>query len=362
MDGVEMFEDLIRDWPGESVVIRYDAGTATWMFIARHATRNGASGGGTRMKVYPTPADGLIDAMRLSEAMSLKMAIAEAPHGGGKAVLAVPAIPQGEARRRLLHAYGDLVESLGGSFVTAPDVNTDDRDMDVISERTRYAYGRTERNGGAGSTGPDTAVGVFHGIRAAVEHAFGSPDLADRTIVIQGAGGVGGVLCELLREVGADVGVADIDAARVRDLAAKTGARVVEPATALQEACDVLAPCAMGGVLSAETIPTLRCRIVAGAANNQLATPEDGERLRAAGILYAPDFVINAGGVLHVVALEMEGWSRERLDDALEGIGRTLREVFVAAETGGIATNVAAERLATERLAGRPAAAVRAED
>ena len=128
-----MFEDLIRDWPGESVVIHYDKTADTWMFIAKHATRNGASGGGTRMKVYPTPADGLLDAMRLSEAMSLKMAIAGAPHGGGKAVLAVPEIPQGDARRRLLHAYGDLVESLGGSFVTAPDVNTDDHDMDVIS-------------------------------------------------------------------------------------------------------------------------------------------------------------------------------------------------------------------------------------
>jgi leucine dehydrogenase len=357
-----MFEDLIRDWPGESVVMRYEAAADTWMFIAKHATRNGASGGGTRMKVYPTPADGLVDAMRLSEAMSLKMAIAGAPHGGGKAVLAVPEIPQGDARRRLLHAYGDLVESLGGSFVTAPDVNTDDRDMDVIAQRTRYAFGRTEGNGGAGSTGPDTAVGVFHGIRAAVAHVFGSPDLTGRTVAVQGAGGVGGVLTGLLREAGASVGVADIDADRAAALAASTGARVLDPATVLQEPCDVLAPCAMGGILNAETIPTLRCRIVAGAANNQLATAEDGDRLRDAGILYAPDFVINAGGVLHVVALEMQGWSRERLDDALEGIGRTLGEVFAMAEADGISTSVAAERLAADRLAGRAAAVTHAAD
>jgi leucine dehydrogenase len=351
-----MFEELIRDWAGESVVIRHDAGTNTWIFIAKHATRNGASGGGTRMKVYATPADGLLDAMRLSEAMSLKMAIAGAPHGGGKAVLAVPQIPVGEARRRLLLAYGDLVESLGGSFLTAPDVNTDDHDMDVISERTRFAYGKTEGAGGAGSTGPDTAVGVFHGIRAAVGHVFGSPDLAGRTVVVQGAGGVGGVLTGLLREAGASVGVADIDTRKAQGIAAATGARILEPATVLQEPCDVLAPCAMGGILNAESIPTLRCRIVAGAANNQLAAPEDGERLRAAGILYAPDFVINAGGVLHVVALEMQGWSRERLDEALAGIGRTLGEVFEAAEANGIPTSVAAERLATDRLAGRVAA------
>jgi leucine dehydrogenase len=352
-----MFEDLIRDWPGESVVIRYDAATETWMFIAKHATRNGASGGGTRMKVYPTPADGLRDAMRLSEAMSLKMAIAGAPNGGGKAVLAVREIPQGEARRRLLYAYGDLVESLGGSFRTAPDVNTDDHDMDILSERTRFAYGRTEGNGGAGSTGPDTAVGVFHGIRAAVRHVFGSDTLAGRSVVVQGAGGVGGVLVGLLADAGATVAVADIDASRAEALAAATGARVVDAATVLEEPCDVLSPCALGGVLDAETIGRLRCRIVAGAANNQLATADDGERLRQAGILYAPDFVINAGGVLHVVALEMEGWSRARLDAALAGIGDTLETLFRAAEADGIATDVAAQRLAAARLAANPGTA-----
>jgi leucine dehydrogenase len=346
-----MFEELIRAWPGEAVLIARDQPSDAWIFIARHATRNGASGGGTRMKVYPTPTDGLLDAMRLSEAMSLKMAIAGAPHGGGKAVLAVPEIPQGEARRRLLLAYGDLVESLGGSFKTAPDVNTDDRDMDVVAERTRHAYGRTEANGGAGSTAPDTAVGVFHGIRAAVAHAFGSPDLTGRRVAIQGAGGVGGVLAGLLAEAGADVAVADVSAGRASAVADATGARVVDPARVLEERCDVLAPCALGGILDAQRISRLQCRIVAGAANNQLATADDGERLRQAGILYAPDFVLNAGGVLHVVALEMEGWTRDRLDDALAGIGRTLEEVFRMAEAEGIATDVAAERLAAARLA-----------
>lgn len=346
-----MFEDLIRAWSGRAVVIRYEPDLDMWMFIALHARRHGASGGGTRLKVYPTPSDGLRDAMRLAEAMSLKMAIAGAPHGGGKAVLAVPEIPRGDARRRLLHAYGDLVESLGGSFVTAPDVNTDDRDMDVLAERTRFAYGRTEAAGGSGSTGPDTAVGVFHGIRAAVRHAFGSDDLAGRRIVVQGAGGVGGTLVEMLAGAGASVAVADVDPERAAAIARSTGAEVVDPATVLQEACDVLAPCALGGILDAATIASLRCRIVAGAANNQLATEADGERLRAAGILYAPDFVMNAGGVLHVVALEMRGWSREQLDAALAGIGSTLEEVFRLAEAQGIATNVAAERLAERRLA-----------
>ena len=342
-----MLEDLIRTWDGEAVVIRYHAPADTWMFIALHSTRGGAAGGGTRMKVYPTPADGLADAMRLAQAMTLKLSVAGGPNGGGKAVLVVPAIPQGERRRELLLAYGDLVESLHGAFRTAPDINTDDHDMDVLAERTRHAFGRTDANGGAGSTAPDTAVGVFHGIRAALAHVFGSDDPRGRSVVVQGAGGVGGVLTRMLAEAGAEVAVADIDPERARAVAAASGARVLPPEQALTEPCDVLAPCALGSVLNETSIPGLRCRIVAGAANNQLATPADADRLRDAGILYAPDFVINAGGVLHVVGLEMEHWSADRLADRLEGIGRTLSDIFAAAEAEGITTEAAAVRLAT---------------
>jgi leucine dehydrogenase len=347
---MHVFEDLIRGWDGNAVVIRYHAPADTWMFIAMHASRNGAAGGGTRMKVYGTPADGLADAMRLAEAMTYKMSIAGAPHGGGKAVLAVPAIPEGEARRELLLAYGDLVESLAGAFKTAPDVNTNDQDMDVISERTSHAYGRSDAHGGAGSTAPDTAVGVYHGIRSALAHVFGTEDPRGRSVIVQGAGGVGGVLVGMLADAGADVAVADVDATRAEQVARATGARVLPADRAMTEPCDVFAPCALGGILNEVSIPNLRCRIVAGAANNQLATAEDAERLRAGGILYAPDFVINAGGVLHVVALEMEGWSRARLDDELAGIGRTLAEIFATADDEGITTEAAALRLAKERM------------
>jgi leucine dehydrogenase len=296
--------------------------------------------------------------MRLSEAMSRKLAIAGAPNGGGKAVLAVPVIPEGEERRHLLHAYGDLIESLRGTFRTAPDVNTDDHDMDVIAERTGHVFGRTEAAGGAGSTAPDTAVGVFHGIEAGVDHIFGSPDLHGRTVVVQGVGGVGGTLARMLAAEGALVAVSDIDGERAAALAAEIGARVVAPERALAESCDVLSPCALGGILDSTTIPVLRCRIVAGAANNQLATPDDAARLQEAGILFAPDFVINAGGVLHVLGLEIEGWSRERLDDALRGIGRTLADVFRTADADGISTEAAAQRLADERIRGREVAAI----
>jgi leucine dehydrogenase len=347
-----LLEDLIRDWDGEAVVTHYDRGSRTWIFIAIHSTVLGPAGGGTRMKVYPTLADGLADAMRLAQAMTRKLAVLDAPRGGGKAVLAVPEIPHGEPRRRLLHAYGDLVESLAGAFRTGPDVNTDDRDMDVIGERTQWAAGKTEAAGGAGSSAPDTAVGVYHGIRAALAHVTGSPDVRGRTIAVQGVGGVGRVLVRMLADEGASVVIADVDSSRATELARKTGARVVEPDAILAEPADVFAPCALGGILDRESIPRLRCRIVAGAANNQLETAEDAQRLHEAGILYAPDFVINGGGVLHVLGLEIEHWTRGHLDERLAGIGDTLTTIFRTADAEGITTEQAAERLADARLAG----------
>jgi leucine dehydrogenase len=347
-------ETLIRDWPGEAVVSHYDPASGAWMFIAMHSTVLGPAGGGTRMKVYPSLPDALTDAMRLAEAMTRKMAILDAPRGGGKAVLAVPEVPEGQARRRLLLAYGDLVASLRGAFHTGPDVNTDDRDMDVVAERTEFASGRTEANGGAGSSAPDTAVGVHHGIRASLEHVTGSPEVRGRTIAIQGVGGVGSVLARRLADEGASVVVADADPRRAVEVARETGGRVVSPDAVLAEPCDVLAPCALGGVLDADTIPRLRCRIVAGAANNQLATIADATRLQAAGILYAPDFVINGGGVLHVLGLEVLGWTRDQLEDRLHGIGRTLTDIYRIAAGEGITTEVAAERLADERIARGP--------
>jgi leucine dehydrogenase len=346
-----LLEDLIRDWDGEAVVAHYDRESRTWMFIAIHSSVLGPAGGGTRMKVYPTPADGLADAMRLAEGMTRKMAVLDAPRGGGKAVLAVPEIPHGEPRRRLLHAYGDLVESLAGSFRTGPDVNTDDHDMDVVGERTQWAAGKTEAAGGAGSSAPDTAVGVYHGIRSALAHVTGLPDVRGRTVAIQGVGGVGSVLVRLLAADGAQVVVADVDSERAAELARETGARIVAADVIVDEPCDVFAPCALGGILSKDTIPRLRCRIVGGAANNQLATADDAQRLHEAGILYAPDFVINGGGVLHVLGLEIEHWTREHLDERLAGIGDTLSAIFRAAEAEGITTELAAERLADERIA-----------
>ncbi|MGI9092406.1 MAG: Glu/Leu/Phe/Val dehydrogenase dimerization domain-containing protein [Mycobacteriales bacterium] len=348
-------EELIAGWDGEGVVSHYDAEHGAWMFIGVHSTRLGPACGGTRMRVYDTPADGLSDAMRLAAGMTFKCAVAGLPTGGGKAVLAVPELPVGADRQDLLHRYGDLVEMLRGTYRTGPDMNTNGPDMDVIGERTAYAFGRSSGNGGRGSSGPDTAVGVWHGIRAAVAHAAGSAELTDRTVLVQGVGGVGGELVELLVKDGARVAVSDLDGERVADLQQRFGVMAVPAGAVVDTDCDVYAPCATGAVLCAETIPQLRCRIVAGAANNQLATPADAARLRAAGILYAPDFVINAGGALHLIGLELLGWSDATLADRLAGIGTTLTEIFTHADAQGTTTEEAAEAVALVRLDGGPA-------
>ncbi len=343
-----MFEQLLRDWDGEHAVIRHDAESGAWIFVCVHSTALGPAGGGTRMRVYPTPADGLADAMRLSRAMTQKMAAAAAPRGGGKAVLAVPELPQGEARRRLLRRYGELVASLGGSYHTAGDMNITPADLDVIAETCPYVFGTS---GGGGDSGRGTARGVHHGIRAAVEHVFGSPDLAGRTIVVQGCGAVGALLARGLADEGARVLVSDVDAGR----AAATGLETLAPEDALAAECDVYAPCAVGGTLTAETIPLLRCRIVAGSANNQLGEPADAERLRERGILYAPDYVINAGGVIQLLGLEERGWDEAELEAGLAAIGDTLRELFREADEAGIAPTEAAERLVERRISRRAA-------
>jgi len=342
-----VFEELFERWDGEQAVVRYDRESGGWIFVCVHSTVLGPAAGGTRLRVYPTPADGLADAMKLSRAMTVKWAGANLPSGGGKAVLAVPELPTGDARRELLLRYGDVVQSLGGLYRTAGDMNITPNDLDVVHERCDWVYGTTT---GGGNSGRGTAIAVHAGLEASAEHVFGSPDLKGRSVLVQGAGAVGEVLVRLLHDDGADVLVSDVDEARAR----ATGATVISPADVYDTECDIYSPCAVGGTLNAETIPRLRCKIVGGSANNQLAEPEDAARLHERGILYAPDFIINAGGIIQLYLLEDRGASEDEMQRALRGVGDTLRDIF--ARGGDPAT--AAEQLAAERIAQKRAEAV----
>ncbi|MEP6759555.1 MAG: Glu/Leu/Phe/Val dehydrogenase dimerization domain-containing protein [Actinomycetota bacterium] len=347
-----MFEERLQAWDGEELVARFDAPTGTWMFVAVHSTVLGPAMGGTRMKTYPSAEEAAGDALRLSQAMSMKQAAAGLPYGGGKAVLAVPAVPPrgSDERRAIVRRYAELVGSLRGTYVTAADMNTGPADMDMIAETTSFVLGRSPANGGAGDPGEGTAIGVFHAIRAACRHAFGTDDLSARSVLVQGAGSVGARLITELREAGARVMATDVDLTRV----AVTGAEPVDLQAALTTPCDVFAPCATGGVFSAETIPALACRVVAGAANNQLATLADGGRLQERGILYTPDYVANAGGVIWLAGYETLGWDDAHMRARLAAIEQTLADIFTAAETNATTTAEAADRLAKARIeAGR---------
>jgi leucine dehydrogenase len=351
-----MLEELLRGWDGEELVVRRVPDLDAWILIGVHSTRLGPAGGGTRMRVYPGFEDAVRDALRLSGAMTVKMAAAGLDMGGGKGVLAVPSLPApgSPERRDLLLRYADLIQALGGTYQTACDMNTVPADMDVIGERTTHVFGRSEAAGGPGSSAPATGVGVFHALRATVARAFGSDDLSGRSVLVQGVGGVGATLAEKLTEAGAALFLADADADRAEETARRLGATAVPAASALEADVDVVSPNAVGAVLNADSIPRLRARAVVGGANNQLATPGDAGRLRDAGILYAPDFVVNAGGVLHLLGVERLGWSQAQLDERLAGIADTLNRVFDTAEAEGITTEDAAERFAHARIAAAP--------
>ncbi len=349
-------ESLLHAWDGEDVVIRHDRPTDAWILIAIHSTRLGPAGGGTRMKPYPSLADALRDAQRLAESMTYKFALSGLPRGGGKAVLAVPDGLTEKARAGLLRRYGTLVAQLGGLYSTGPDVGTTALDMDIIAETgAPYVFGRSLERGGAGDSGPATAIGVLAAMRLTCVRLFGTEDLAGRRIVVQGAGSVGLPLLRLLHEEGADVAYGDVNPLAYERAHAELGLIHIPPETLYDAECDVFAPCALGGVLNEVTIPRLRCRAVVGSANNQLATPEDADRLAARGILYAPDFVVNSGGAVWLLGRESLGWSAAEAEEHItDTVRRTLERVYSLAEERAVTTTAAALAVAEERLAAGP--------
>jgi leucine dehydrogenase len=344
------------EWDGEALVLRHDAPTGAWIAIAVHSTRLGPAVGGTRLRAYPDLADAVADAERLAAGMTLKFAVPGMPWGGGKAVIAVPGPLDPAARAELLGRYGGLVASLGGLYRTAPDVGTTSEDMDVIGATAGpFVFGRTPAAGGAGSSGPATAVGVFAAIGVVCGRLFGDPSPRGRRVLVQGAGSVGGALIGLLRAAGAEVSFSDVDAAAIARWRDAGGVPFVEADEVAGAPCDVYAPCALGGVLDAETIPRLVCRAVAGGANNQLATPADAAHLRARGILYAPDFVASVGGAMAGVLMEADGLGRARAEaEVAARVRDALERVFEIAAAEGVTTDAAARRLAEERLAAGP--------
>jgi leucine dehydrogenase len=302
------------------------------------------------------------DALRLSRAMTFKSAVAGLPLGGGKGVIMLPAgtpAPTDEHRRDVLLDFGETVQMLDGAYLTAEDVGTSEPDMQVISDATRYVTGLAIERGGSGDPSPWTALGVEAAVRVACERVFASASLEGRSAAVVGVGSVGGRLAELLAEGGAQLVLADIDERR-RPLADRLGARWTDPGSALTADVDVLAPCALGGVLNDDTVPLLRCRAIAGAANNQLADDAVEEQLAARGILWVPDFVANAGGVVNIaVELEPEGYDTGRAETRVRAIGDTIRTVLDHAEATGSTPLAAALEIARRRVAeaASPAAA-----
>jgi leucine dehydrogenase len=323
-------QKLIEAWSGESVVTRYDHAAQTWMFIAIHDTTLGAAMGGCRMKVYGGPEEALHDAMRLAEGMTYKWATIGFDLGGGKSVLAVPRRLEGREREALFRRFGRLIDSLKGAYACGPDLGTTPEDMAVIARETRHVHGGT-RQGETADPGPYTALGVWAGMRSAARQVFGDGQLAGRSVLIEGVGDVGIPLARLLQESGARILVSDIDDERAAAVAAEVGGEVVAAERVYETPCDVYAPCAVGATLSAETVAVLQCRIVAGSANNQLAEPEDAERLHARGILYAPDYVINAGGATALPLLGRGEHTEDEIRERVRGFERALDEIFTEA-------------------------------
>ncbi len=321
----------------EAVHFVHHRASGLHLIIAVHSTALGPAAGGTRYAAYPQLADATGDALRLARGMSYKNAMAGLPMGGGKAVLWRRADTQ--KTDALLEALGDAVEALGGRYVTAEDVGMTEHDMLVVARRTAHVAGLPAGAGAVGGNpGPATALGVFGGIEAAVAHRLGRAGLKGVHVALQGCGSVGSALAERLAAAGARLTLADQAPDRARALAAKLGGHAVPAAEIATVAADVFSPNALGGVLNAATIDALDVAIVAGAANNQLATPAEGARLAARGILYAPDYVINAGGIINVVHEYRRDGGPETVAAAISAIGPRLASLFAEAEACGLPT------------------------
>ena len=341
------FFEQIRESHHEQVVFCHDADAGLNAIIAIHDTTLGPALGGTRMWPYKTTEEAFVDALRLSEGMTYKAAVANLALGGGKAVIIGD--PRKDKTEALLRAHGRFVNTLCGRYITAEDVGISVQDMEYVYMETEWVTGIQSKPLGSGDPSPVTAYGVYHGIRASCKRKLGSDDLEGVRVAVQGAGHVGYYLCEDLADQGAILTITDIDEARVQRVVNDFGATSVSPDAIYGVECDVFAPCALGAILNDDTIPQLQCSVVAGAANNQLAEDRHGDMLVDKGILYAPDYVINAGGLINVYG-EIAGYGLRRGKEKAEEIYDTLLSIYDIAEEESIPTYRAADRLAQQRL------------
>lgn len=333
-EGVHMFEDKASGLKA---------------IIAVHSTALGPAAGGCRMWNYDTGEEALRDALRLSQGMSFKNAMAGLPLGGGKGV--IWGNSKTDKSPALFEAFGRAIESLNGSYYTAEDVGISPKDMEIVATQTKYVAGLDQGDAASGDPSPITALGVYRGIKASAKRVFGTDDLSGRTIAVQGVGHVGGYLCDHLAEEGATLIITDIDEALLKDVSARTGAKVVATDEIYDQYVDIFSPNALGGVINPQTLPRLKAKIVAGGANNQLSIAEMDVALRDRGILYAPDYVINGGGIINVAAEISGAYSRNWVMGKLNVLIETLGEVLDEALSRNAPTNEVAEQIARTRIA-----------
>jgi leucine dehydrogenase len=343
---MKIFE-YMEKYDYEQLVFVQDETSGLKAIIAIHDTTLGPALGGCRMWTYASEEDAIEDALRLARGMTYKAAAAGLNLGGGKTV--VIGNPKADKSEALFRSLGRYIESLGGRYITAEDVGTTVQDMDLIHQETKYVTGVSEAFGSSGNPSPMTALGVFRGIQASAKEVYGSDSLVGKTVAVQGVGNVGYYLCKHLHEAGSKLIVSDINEDNLKRVKEEFAAEAVAPNDIFGVKCDIFAPCALGAVINDDTIPQLQCKIVAGSANNQLKEDRHGDKLQELGILYAPDYVINAGGLINV-ADELEGYNAERAKKKVESIYNILLNVFEIARRDGIPTYKAADRLAEQRI------------
>jgi leucine dehydrogenase len=343
---VQVFEKL-AEYRYEQLVFCHDKATGLRAVIAIHDTTLGPALGGCRMYPYDSEDEAVVDVLRLARGMTYKAAASGLNLGGGKSVIIGD--PERHKSEKLFRSFGRYLETLGGRYIVAEDVGTSTEDMENIRIETSHVVGVDVTHGGSGDPSPFTALGVLQGMKACAEEVFGGASLEGRTVAVQGLGHVGWHLCELLHEEGAGLFVSDLREEVVEQAQQKLGAKPIEPDEILSIPCDVFAPCALGAVVNDETLPNFQCSIVAGSANNVLLEPRHGEALAKRGILYAPDYVINAGGLINV-ADELEGYNEKRATKRVMRIYDSMRSIIAIAKRDGVPTHVAADTLALERI------------